>query len=61
MPTKVVNARSKKMQARVSHEIINEMEGVKEIGESDAQFIVTSMQTEIKRRLRKRAKQEPQS
>ncbi|WP_420874841.1 YlcI/YnfO family protein [Proteus hauseri] len=48
-----VNNKSQKMSARVPHEIANNVELLKEDGESTAQFIVTALQGEIKRRQRK--------
>lgn len=53
MATKAVNAKSKKLEARVPHELVDSMEKFKEDGESTAQFIVTAMSGEIKRRQRK--------
>ncbi|WP_047685974.1 MULTISPECIES: YlcI/YnfO family protein [Xenorhabdus] len=53
MATKAVNAKSKKLEARVPHELVDSMEKLKEEGESTAQFIVSAMSGEIKRRLRK--------
>ncbi len=51
-----VNNRSQKMSARVPHEIANEMEIVKEDGETIAQFIITAIRSEIKRRQRKKGR-----
>ncbi|MCW2481538.1 YlcI/YnfO family protein [Candidatus Symbiopectobacterium sp. NZEC135] len=61
MPTKAINAKSKKLEARVPHDVAEAMEKVKASGESTAQFIVTAMQGEIKRRLRKQGKEESES
>lgn len=58
MATGTKNDKSQKLQARAPHEVIEAMEKVKEEGESTAQFIVTAMQGEIKRRQRKRAKED---
>jgi hypothetical protein len=55
-----VNNKSQKMSARVPHEIASSVESLKEPGESTAQFIVTSLQGEIKRRQRKKSKAEPE-
>ncbi|EPF3854988.1 YlcI/YnfO family protein, partial [Escherichia coli] len=52
MATGTTNAKSQALKARVPHEIVNAMESVKESGESTSQFIITSMQGEIKRRQR---------
>ncbi|EIW8530240.1 YlcI/YnfO family protein [Klebsiella quasipneumoniae subsp. similipneumoniae] len=54
-----VNNKSQKVQARAPHEVVEAMEQVKEQGESTAQFIVTAMQGEIKRRQRKLTKKSP--
>lgn len=59
MATGTKNDKSQKIQARAPHEVIDEMEQLKEPGESTAQFIVTALQGEIKRRQRKKAKEEP--
>ncbi|MBS3890245.1 YlcI/YnfO family protein [Serratia marcescens] len=56
-----VNSKSQKVQARAPHEVVEAMEKVKEPGESTGQFIVTAMQGEIKRRLRKQARQDKPS
>ncbi|HFO0561323.1 TPA: YlcI/YnfO family protein [Proteus mirabilis] len=53
MATKAINAKSKKLEARVPHEIADNVELLKEPGESTGQFIVTALQGEIKRRQRK--------
>ncbi|MDX7989440.1 hypothetical protein FE392_19480 [Xenorhabdus sp. 12] len=53
MATKAVNAKSKKLEARVPHELVELMEKLKEEGESTAQFIIAAMSGEIKRRQRK--------
>ncbi|HFO4556303.1 TPA: YlcI/YnfO family protein [Escherichia coli] len=52
-----INNKSQKLQARAPHEVVEAMEQVKETGESTAQFIVTAMRGEIKRRLRRKAKE----
>ncbi|EOL1132974.1 YlcI/YnfO family protein [Escherichia coli] len=58
MATGTINAKSQALKARVPHEIVNEMELVKESGESTSQFIIASMQGEIKRRQRRKAKEQ---
>lgn len=58
MATKAVNAKSRKLEARVPHDVAEAMEQVKEPNESTGQFIVSAMQGEIKRRQRKQAKDE---
>ncbi|MBK4715398.1 MULTISPECIES: YlcI/YnfO family protein [Tenebrionibacter/Tenebrionicola group] len=57
MATGTKNDKSQKLQTRAPHEVVEAMEQVKEQGESTAQFIVTAMQGEIKRRQRKKAKE----
>ncbi|WP_176463811.1 YlcI/YnfO family protein [Escherichia coli] len=57
MATGTTNAKSQALKARVPHEIVNAMESVKESGESTSQFIIASMQGEIKRRQRRKAKE----
>lgn len=49
-----VNNKSQKMSARVPHDVANEVERLKDENESIAQFIVTSLRGEIKRRQRRR-------
>ncbi|AYO37305.1 Uncharacterised protein [Serratia liquefaciens] len=55
-----INNKSQKMSARVPHEVAEAVELVKDEGESTAQFIVTAMQGEIKRRQRKKPKESPE-
>lgn len=57
MATKAVNAKSRKLEARVPHDVAEAMEQVKEPNESTGQFIVSAMQGEIKRRQRKQYKE----
>ena len=52
-----INNKSQKLQARAPPEVVEAMEQVKETGESTAQFIVTAMRGEIKRRQRRKAKE----
>ncbi|EGE5150830.1 YlcI/YnfO family protein [Escherichia coli] len=52
-----INNKSQKLQARAPHEVVEAMEQVKETGESTAQFIVTAMRGEIKRRQRRKTKE----
>nr|WP_308824421.1 YlcI/YnfO family protein [Sodalis praecaptivus] len=61
MATGNKNAKSQLFTVRVPHEVVEQMDSLKDEQESSAGFIVTSMRGEIKRRLRKRAKQESQS
>lgn len=58
MATKAVNAKSKKIDVRVPHEIVSAVEELKESGESTGQFVVSALQREIKFRQRKKAKQD---
>ncbi|MDF7662196.1 hypothetical protein PUG81_24810 [Erwiniaceae bacterium L1_54_6] len=53
MATGTKNAKSQALKARVPHDVVEAMESVKEQDESTSQFIITSMQNEIKRRQRK--------
>ncbi|ELY4128799.1 YlcI/YnfO family protein [Siccibacter turicensis] len=53
MATGTTNNKSRQKTARIPLDVLEEMESVKEEGESDAQFIVTSMRGEIKRRQRR--------
>ncbi|WP_179038333.1 YlcI/YnfO family protein [Limnobaculum xujianqingii] len=57
MATGTKNEKSQKIQARVPHEVVEAMGQVKLEGESTGQFIVTAIQTEIKRRQRKGSKE----
>ncbi|WP_158606108.1 YlcI/YnfO family protein [Pectobacterium carotovorum] len=56
MATANVNAKSKKMQARVPHEVVKGIEETILDGETAGQFIVTALQGEIKRRQRKQVR-----
>ncbi|EFA6991008.1 hypothetical protein C4P87_000155 [Escherichia coli] len=56
-----INNKSQKLQARAPHEVVEAMEQVKETGESTAQFIVTAMRGEIKRRQRRQRRQAKES
>lgn len=58
MATGSKNAKSQSVTARIAHEILEGMEQVKEPGESTGQFISAAMQGEIKRRQRRKLKQE---
>ncbi|BDN23930.1 hypothetical protein Q2841_004073 [Escherichia coli] len=58
MATKAVNAKSKKLEARVPHAIADAVENLKEDGESTGQFIVSALEGEIKRRQRRKAKEQ---
>ncbi|HHH0249973.1 YlcI/YnfO family protein [Yersinia enterocolitica] len=60
MATKSVNAKSKRFDVRVPHDIANSVEELKEEGESIGQFVVSALQGEIKRRQRKKSKESPE-
>lgn len=61
MATGSVNKKSKQVNVRVPHEVLEEIESVKNNGESTAGFLITAAVGEIKRRQRKKAKEEPKS
>ncbi|EOE5205710.1 TPA: YlcI/YnfO family protein [Citrobacter freundii] len=56
MATGTTNNKSRQKTARVPLDVLTDVELVKEEGESDAQFIVTAMRGEIKRRQRRKSK-----
>lgn len=58
MATGTTNNKSRQKTARIPLDVLEDAELVKEKGESDAQFIITSMRGEIKRRQRRKAKAE---
>lgn len=60
MPPNNINNKSQKMSARVPHEVAQAVEQTKDENESTAQFIVKSLEGEIKRRQRKKAKESPE-
>jgi len=57
MATKSINAKSKRFDVRVPHEIAEAVETLKENDESTGQFVVSALEHEIKRRQRKKAKE----
>ncbi|WP_222889418.1 YlcI/YnfO family protein [Enterobacter sp. C2] len=59
MATKSINAKSKRFDVRVPHQVAESVELLKSDGESTGQFVVTALENEIKRRQRKLAKEEP--
>ncbi|KLQ80107.1 MULTISPECIES: YlcI/YnfO family protein [Enterobacter cloacae complex] len=61
MATKSINAKSKRFDVRVPHQIAENVEILKIDGESTGQFVITALENEIKRRLRKQAKEEPKT
>ena len=58
MSTKAVNAKSQTVAARVPHEVMNNVEAVKMPGESTGQFVTAALEGEIKRRQRRKAKEQ---
>lgn len=50
MATGSVNNKSQIKNVRVPHDVLSDMESVKQVGESTAGFIVTAMRSEITRR-----------
>jgi len=61
MATGSTNNKSQQLNARFPHDVVAELESSLEDGETKAQFIVTAVKGEIKRRQRKKAKLEPES
>ncbi|MEN7462292.1 YlcI/YnfO family protein [Pantoea dispersa] len=57
MPTKAVNAKSKRIDVRVPHQIVEEVELLKATGESTGQFVISALESEIRRRQRKIARE----
>ncbi|WP_255312649.1 MULTISPECIES: YlcI/YnfO family protein [Morganellaceae] len=53
MATSSTNNKSQQLNARFPHEVVADLEKNLEDGESKAQFIVTAVKAEIKRRQRK--------
>ena len=60
MATGAKNAKSKMTTVRIPHEVMEDIESLKEDGESTAGFLVTAAKGEIKRRLRKKSKDDPE-
>lgn len=61
MATGAKNAKSQMTTVRIPHEVMEEIEQLKENGESTAGFLVTAAKGEIKRRQRKQARQDKPS
>ncbi|MBL5922022.1 hypothetical protein I7V28_13055 [Lelliottia amnigena] len=59
MATGSRNNKSQQIVSRVPLELVDELESVKENGESTASFVVTSIRGEIKRRQRRRKSETP--
>ncbi|MFI8028696.1 YlcI/YnfO family protein [Serratia marcescens] len=60
MATGSINNKSKQVNVRVPHEVLQEIESVKDDSESTAAFFVNAAIGEIKRRQRKKAKESPE-
>ncbi|WP_241569410.1 YlcI/YnfO family protein [Rosenbergiella collisarenosi] len=56
MATSSTNKKSQQLNARFPHDMVEGLENSLEEGETKAQFIVTAVKIEIKRRQRKLAK-----
>ncbi|MCL9669376.1 hypothetical protein L2C91_13470 [Rosenbergiella epipactidis] len=56
MATGSKNAKSKMTTIRIPHEVLEDIEKLKEVGESTAGFFVSAARGEIQRRQRKLAK-----
>lgn len=59
MATGAKNAKSQMTTVRIPHEVMEDIESLKEDGESTAGFLVTAARGEIKRRQRKKSKDDP--
>lgn len=59
MATGSTNNKSQQLNARFPHDVVADLESSLVEGETKAQFIVTAVKGEIKRRQRKQAKEEP--
>jgi hypothetical protein len=57
MATGAKNAKSQMTTIRIPHEVMEDIEQLREEGESTAGFLVTAAKGEIKRRQRKKAKE----
>ncbi|HDC4684628.1 TPA: hypothetical protein O8U54_003588 [Enterobacter cloacae] len=57
MATGSTNNKSQQLNARFPHDVVADLERNLEEGETKAQFIVTAVKGEIKRRQRKQAKE----
>lgn len=56
MATGSTNNKSQQLNARFPHDVVADLEKTLEDGETKAQFIVTAVKGEIKRRQRKKTK-----
>lgn len=59
MATGAKNAKSQMTTVRIPHEVMDDIEQLKEPGESTAGFLVTAAKGEIKRRQRRKTKEQP--
>ena len=57
LPIKAVNGKSQTIAARVPHAVADSIEQWKEPGKSTGQFVAAALESEIKRRQRKQAKE----
>ena len=57
MATGAKNAKSQMTTVRIPHEVMEDIERLREDGESTAGFLVTAAKGEIKRRQRKKTKE----
>lgn len=60
MATSNVNAKSQKMQARVPHDVVKDIEDTLLEGETAGQYIVAALRGEVKRRRRKAKAETPE-
>ncbi|GAB9220311.1 hypothetical protein OkiPb01528_19600 [Escherichia coli] len=58
MATGSTNNKSQQLNARFPHDVVADLEKNLDEGESKAQFIVTAVKGEIKRRQRRKAKEQ---
>lgn len=58
MATGSKNAKSQMTTVRIPHEVMKDIEQVKDDGESTAGFLVTAAKGEIKRRQRRKSKEQ---
>ncbi|HFF9220420.1 TPA: YlcI/YnfO family protein [Klebsiella pneumoniae] len=61
MATGSTNNKSQQLNARFPHDVVADLESNLEDGETKAQFIVTAVKGEIKRRQRNKARSESES
>ncbi|EEO2379658.1 YlcI/YnfO family protein [Salmonella enterica] len=61
MATGSINNKSQQINARFPHDVVAELENSLNTGETKAQFIVTAVKGEIKRRQRRKKTETPES